>query len=81
LIEALNSCKIQGASLDVMVPEPLPEDHPLWSARNCIITPHISGNMTLEYTGDHQVEIFCENFERYVNGEELMYTVDFKSGY
>jgi phosphoglycerate dehydrogenase-like enzyme len=31
------------AFLDVTEPEPLPADHPLWSAPNVIITPHIGG--------------------------------------
>ena len=32
-MEALNAEKIAGAALDVMVPEPLPQDHPLWDDR------------------------------------------------
>ncbi|QDY67477.1 2-hydroxyacid dehydrogenase [Glutamicibacter halophytocola] len=32
------------AALDVTDPEPLPADHPLWSAPNCIITPHMAGD-------------------------------------
>ena len=31
------------AALDVTDPEPLPADHPLWSTRGVIITPHIGG--------------------------------------
>ena len=33
LMDALNRERIAGAALDVMVPEPLPQDHPLWQAR------------------------------------------------
>ena len=81
LIEALNGEKIAGAALDVMMPEPLPKDHPLWDAKNCIITPHIAGNMTLKYTVDKTVEFFCENIKRYTEGEELTNLADVKKGY
>jgi phosphoglycerate dehydrogenase-like enzyme len=43
LIEGLTSGRIGAAYLDVMVPEPLPPAHPLWSAPNCFITPHTAG--------------------------------------
>lgn len=81
LTEALNNGRIAGAALDVMYPEPLPDDHPLWTAKNCIITPHISGDMGLPYTVDKTVEFFCENFGRYVRGEKLLHRVDISAGY
>ena len=81
LIEALNSGRISGAALDVMYPEPLPEDHPLWTAKNCIITPHISGDMGLPKTVDITVDIFCDNLRRYAAGRELTHLVDIKEGY
>ncbi|KQQ94870.1 hydroxyacid dehydrogenase [Arthrobacter sp. Leaf141] len=31
-------------ALDVVDPEPLPANHPLWSSPNALITPHIGGN-------------------------------------
>jgi len=31
------------AALDVTEPEPLPEGHPLWSARGLLLTPHVAG--------------------------------------
>ncbi len=43
LIKGLESGRIGAAYLDVMVPEPLPPGHPLWSAPNCFITPHTAG--------------------------------------
>jgi phosphoglycerate dehydrogenase-like enzyme len=43
LIEALHSGRVGAAYLDVMVPEPLPPGHPLWSAPRCYITPHTAG--------------------------------------
>jgi phosphoglycerate dehydrogenase-like enzyme len=43
LIEALQSGRLGGAYLDVMQPEPLPRDHPLWTAPHCFVTPHTAG--------------------------------------
>lgn len=40
LVTALNDEVIAGAGVDVTDPEPLPDGHPLWSAKNVIITPH-----------------------------------------
>ena len=81
LIEALNAGRLGGAALDVMDPEPLPEDHPLWSAKNIILTPHVSGNMTLGYTRDRNVEMFCEDLRNYAAGRPLNGLVDRKAGY
>ncbi|KAK9237855.1 hypothetical protein V1525DRAFT_402669 [Lipomyces kononenkoae] len=44
LIEAAESGLIAGAALDVTDPEPLPDGHKLWSAKNISISPHISGH-------------------------------------
>ena len=81
LLEALDDDRIAGAALDVMYPEPLPADHPLWTARNCIITPHISGDMGLPETIDITVDIFCENLKRYAEGRELTNMIDVNAGY
>ena len=40
LVDALNAGAIAGAGVDVTDPEPLPDGHPLWTAKNIIITPH-----------------------------------------
>ena len=81
LMEALNFGKLAGAALDVMVPEPLPVDHPLWNTKNLLLTPHVAGNMTLGYTCDKTVSMFCENLEKYAQGKPLDHLVDLKRGY
>jgi len=42
LLAELQAGRLQ-AVLDVTDPEPLPEDHPLWSAPGCIVSPHVAG--------------------------------------
>ena len=81
LVDALNDGVIAGAALDVVYPEPLPKDSPLWTAKNLILTPHISGDMGLPYTVDITVDIFCDNLRRYARGDELTHVVDTGAGY
>ena len=45
LIVELNSGRLHAA-LDVTDPEPLPVGHPLWSAKNLLLVPHVGGNST-----------------------------------
>ena len=47
MVTALNSGKLGGYGTDVLDVEPPPADHPLLSAKNCIVTPHI-GSRTYE---------------------------------
>lgn len=81
LIAALSSGHLGGAALDVVVPEPLPADHPLRSAKNLLLTPHVAGNMTLAYTQQKSVDMFLEDLESYVAGKPLKHAVDRKKGY
>jgi phosphoglycerate dehydrogenase-like enzyme len=81
LAEALNAGRLAGAALDVMVPEPLLPDSPLWSARNLILTPHVAGNMSLGYTCDRDVEMFCQDLRSYAAGRPLAHLVDRSRGY
>jgi len=70
LANTLGSGHLSAAYLDVTDPEPLPSDHPLWSASNCYITPHTGGGYANESLG--LVEHFIENLQRYERGEELV---------
>jgi phosphoglycerate dehydrogenase-like enzyme len=81
LIEALEHDRIAAAALDVVVPEPLPPDHPLWHTRHLLLTPHTSGNMSLDITCDKNVDMFCEDLANYAAGRPLRHLVDRRRGY
>lgn len=70
LVAALHSGQVGAAWLDVTDPEPLPEDHPLWRAPNCFITPHVAGGHAGEAV--HLVRHFLTNLDRFVRGEPLL---------
>jgi glycerate dehydrogenase len=42
LAASLHAAQIAGAGVDVLSTEPPPSDHPLLTAPNCYITPHIA---------------------------------------
>lgn len=72
LIAELNSGRIT-AGLDVTDPEPLPPGHPLWSAKNVIITPHVGGDsQAFVPRGRKLVE---EQLARYASGQPLLHIV------
>jgi phosphoglycerate dehydrogenase-like enzyme len=79
LVRALKERRIAGAALDVTEPEPLPPDHPLWTAGNIIITPHTSARSA--GSTQRSMDLFCENVRRYLNGLPLLNVVDKKRGY
>ena len=81
LTDALREGRIAGAALDVTDPEPLPEDHPLWSMENVIITPHVSGGFSLPETLEQILDICIANLECYLVGRPLRNIVDFETGY
>ncbi|WPR65415.1 2-hydroxyacid dehydrogenase [Glutamicibacter protophormiae] len=43
LLQKLDKGRLRAA-LDVTDPEPLPSGHPLWTAPNCVVTPHMAGD-------------------------------------
>jgi phosphoglycerate dehydrogenase-like enzyme len=68
LVDALQQNRLR-AVLDVTDPEPLPTGHPLWSAPNCMITPHVGGS-TPEFI--HRAFRFgADQVRRFMAGEEL----------
>ena len=79
LVDALRRGVIGGAGLDVTDPEPLPDDHPLWSLDNCIITPHESNNSDTSVV-PLSARIVA-NVQRFAAGQELLGVVDPVQGY
>lgn len=79
LIELLETGHIAGAGLDVVEPEPLPEEHPLWTTPNVLITSHTSGNSPQANT--RMATLSAEQLRRYQNGEDLLNVVDMEAGY
>ncbi|MBO0797636.1 MAG: D-2-hydroxyacid dehydrogenase [Blastocatellia bacterium] len=70
LAAALVAGHLAAAYLDVTEPEPLPPEHPLWTAPNCFITPHTAGGHIGEK--ERLVHHFLNNLRRFVAGEELI---------
>jgi len=79
LVAALNAGTIAGAGLDVTEPEPLPKDHPLWKAKNIIISPHMSALSDLGQAA--RIAILREQVRRFAAGDKLLSIVDFRKGY
>ena len=79
LVRALQRHQLAGAGLDVVDPQPLPADHPLWHLPGVIITPAIAG-----YTNDlwdRRWQLVRENLRREVSGEPLLLVMDRARGY
>ena len=68
LVEASAAGRIRAA-LDVTDPEPLPEDHPLWSTPGVLITPHIAGDVRREE--DRAWELVADQVTRLSRGQPL----------
>jgi len=79
LVVALRDERIGGAGLDVTDPEPLPDDHELWSLPTCLVTPHV-GN-TPEMARPLLAERITANVRRYGAGEPLLGLVEPELGY
>jgi phosphoglycerate dehydrogenase-like enzyme len=79
LIQALQEKRLAGAGLDVMDPEPLPKDSPLWKMPNVIITPHVAG--VSDARPGRQNALILENLARFAKGLPLKNLVDPVKGF
>lgn len=80
LLEALKAQSIAGAFLDPTDPEPLPINHPLWSAPNCLITMHLSGRSQTRMF-ERAAELFLDNLNAYRAGEPMRNVARLDLGY
>lgn len=79
LVAALNNGTIRGAAVDVTGPEPLPAGHPLWKARNVVITPHVGGSSTVY--NERVLKVLACNFKNIAEGKGLINRIDRSLGY
>jgi phosphoglycerate dehydrogenase-like enzyme len=61
-------------ALDVTDPEPLPDDHPLWTAPGVLVTPHIAGGTTAMLP--RIAALVRDQVERLRDGRPLLNLVD-----
>lgn len=73
LLAELQSGRLRAA-LDVTDPEPLPADHPLWTAPNLLLTPHVGGSV-LGLT-ERFITLLADQVSRFERGEPLQNVVE-----
>ena len=79
LIRVLREGRIRGAVLDVFDTEPLPSGHPFYAMENVLLSPH-TADRTATFM-DEAVELFLDNYGRFLDGEPLQNVANKKAGY
>ena len=79
LVLAIDNKQIYAAGLDVVPQEPLSPNHPLWTTRNIVMTPHTAGASQLRI--GRNVDRFCRNIQHFKDGEKLEGAIDKALGY
>ena len=80
LVDRLERGRLRGAVLDVFREEPLASTSPLWHLRQVLLTPHISPVSPGRFW-PRQLDLFLDNWTRYVSGKPLRNQVDKNAGY
>lgn len=79
MLKALSENRIRGAALDVFDQEPLPKDHPFYSAENVLLSPHCADH-TPDWH-DNAMRFFLVQLGRFERGDDLFNVVDKRRGY
>lgn len=77
LLAALDAGQLRAAVLDVFVEEPLPEGHPFWRHPRVWVTQHTAAISHPQAI----VDVFADNYRRWLAGEPLAAQIDFARGY
>lgn len=80
LAERLADGRLRGAVLDVFREEPLASSSPLWQLRQVLVTPHVSPVSPGRFW-PRQLDLFLDNWGRYLRGDSLRNVVDKRAGY
>lgn len=79
LLAALRAGRLRGAGLDVFRTEPLPDGHPLWTAPNVLLLPHVSA-VTRGFW-EREAELILANIAALASGAPMRNVVDRREGY
>jgi len=77
LVQALREGHLAGAVIDVCRQEPLPRQHPFWTAWGLLLTGHTAGPTSPPLMAD----LFLENLAAFEAGQAMRGVVDFDRGY
>lgn len=80
LMDAVKAHRIGGAFLDVVNPEPLPADHPLWDAPNTLHSMHLSGRSQSRMF-QRGAALFLKNLKAFMAGATMDNVIDYDAGY
>ena len=79
LVRFLSNGHLAAAGIDVVDPEPLPPESPLWEMDNVIISAHVGAQSPLRIPTT--IELFCENLNRFRADRSLLNQVDKELGF
>ena len=80
LVVRLRDGRLRGAVLDVFKEEPLATFSRLWQLRQVLLTPHVSPVSPGRFW-PRQLDLFLDNWRRYVSGMRLKNVVNKQAGY